>query len=333
MSTSGEPEIIYSEIQLKCGTCDAYVDTEDLFCANCGAEAPETGHKLESTDKFKHSYGCPGCGASMNYDADVQNLACPFCGNQKVQKEKSQKSAKPKWVIPFQIDRTLAQNTLRAWLGKSFWRPKNLASMATITKINAVYVPYWCFKADTLTYWTADSSYVPWSARSSWRPIAGEHSDRYDGIMVGASSALTIQETLNLCPYYLEDCRTFEDFDFSDWLVELAKVPRKFARPQARLQLEERERKACRKYVPGKCRNMKVNVRLHSLEGRIVMLPVWILSYQYKDHSYRFLINGQTNQCTGTAPTSYWKLFLVIAGGGMIAFIVLLLIGMLMAAA
>ena len=62
------------------------------------------------------------------------------------------------------------------------------------------------------------------------------------------------------------------------------------------------------KYVPGNCRNLKVNVRVEGLTGEPVLLPVWIMAYRYKDQVYRFLVNGQTGQCTGTAPTSYRKI-------------------------
>ena len=43
-----------------------------------------------------------------------------------------------------------------------------------------------------------------------------------------------------------------------------------------------------------------------------MLLPVWIMAYRYKDQVYRFLVNGQTGHCTGTAPTSYRKIAAVI---------------------
>jgi hypothetical protein len=39
-----------------------------------------------------------------------------------------------------------------------------------------------------------------------------------------------------------------------------------------------------------------------------VLLPIYIMAYRYKGHVYRFLVNGQTGRCTGTAPTSYLKI-------------------------
>ena len=72
--------------------------------------------------------------------------------------------------------------------------------------------------------------------------------------------------------------------------------------------LENLESQACRQFVPANCRNLKVNVRVEGLTGEPVLLPVWIMAYRYRDQVFRFLVNGQTGRCTGTAPTSYRKI-------------------------
>jgi hypothetical protein len=65
--------------------------------------------------------------------------------------------------------------------------------------------------------------------------------------------------------------------------------------------------------VPGNCRNMKVNVRVQDLTGQPALLPIWIFAYRYRDRLFRFLVNGQNGQCTGTAPTSMKKVAAVSA--------------------
>jgi hypothetical protein len=89
-------------------------------------------------------------------------------------------------------------------------------------------------------------------------------------------------------------------------------VQRKYARPLAQQGLEALEMQACRKYVPGNCRNLHVNVLLQGLTGEPVLLPVWIMAYRYQERVFRFLANGQTGRCTGTAPTSYHKIAAVV---------------------
>ena len=96
-------------------------------------------------------------------------------------------------------------------------------------------------------------------------------------------------------------------------VFEQFRVQRKYARPLARQGFENLVRQECTQYVPGRCRNLKVNVQLEGLTSEAVLLPVWIMAYRYQDHVYRFLLNGQTGKATGQAPTS-WKKVLTVVG-------------------
>ena len=45
----------------------------------------------------------------------------------------------------------------------------------------------------------------------------------------------------------------------------------------------------------------------------VVLLPLWIAAYRYQDKTFRFLVNGQTGEVQGEAPTSWFKVVMVIA--------------------
>ncbi len=215
--------------------------------------------------------------------------------------------------MPFAIDHRTADQITRKWLGTGWLRPSDLSDAAVITKMAAVYVPYWVFRVDTHTYWTADTSQTPPGTRGDWFPLAGEHSHSYAGIIIGASAALTPQETFALCPFHLNAAVPPDQVDLENVIVEHFSVPRKYARPLARSSVEEFERQAiAQKYVPARSRNVHVNVMLTGLASEPTLLPVWIMAYQYKEKTYRFLINGQTGEPFGTKPTSYRKIFLIV---------------------
>lgn len=308
----------------KCTVCGGLIDEEDLFCANCGTEAPQrdrTGASLVAQGTT-HSFLCAGCGASMAYDAAVQTLRCPFCGSEQLAAEPAGKSLAPQRVVPFAVGHDQATTILRQWLGRGFWRPGDLASAAVVDKMAAVYVPYWIFAARTFTYWTADTSQTPPFARGDWCPLAGEHRGQYSGLLVGASGVLTASETAALGAFDLGAAQPPGDVPTTGAIVEQFRVPRKYARPLAEQGLEELDRQACQAYVPGRCRNLQVNVRLEGLTSEPVLLPVWVMAYRYRDRVYRFLINGQTGHATGQAPTSWAKVALVVA---IVALVILML--------
>lgn len=317
-----------SDVLTKCPVCQALVDEEDLFCANCGAEAPQQeGHSAPPAREFTHKFECAGCGASMSYDASAGTLRCPFCGSDQLVEKESSKEVAPQRVVPFSVPRDAAVASMRNWLGQGFWRPGDLRERAMVVDMTAVYVPYWVFEAETHTYWTADTSQTPPGASGDWFPLSGEHHGHYEGVLIGASSALMPAETAALCPFDLAQGVDPSQVDLNNVIVEQFSVARKYARPLARQGLEDREQNACQgQYVPGNARNVKVNVRIEGLTSEPVLLPVWIMAYRYGEELFRFLVNGQTGRATGRAPVSWRKIgaviglvLLVIVGGAILA--------------
>jgi hypothetical protein len=321
------------DIISKCDVCGSLVDEEDLFCANCGTEAPkreaEGDRPADSARVARHNFECSGCGASMSYDAAAEALRCPFCGSVDMRQKEDAKILAPNRVVPFQITRHEADAKMRSWLGRGFWRPGDLARQAQVVKMTPVYVPYWVFNATTHTYWTADTSQTPIGARGDWCPLSGEHRGSYSGLLIGASGALAPRETAAICPFDLSAGQPPDEVDLENVTVEQFSRPRKYARPLARQGLEQSEAAACQShYVPGRARNVHVNVRIESMSSEPVLLPVWIMAYRYRDKLFRFLINGQTGRATGQAPISLKKVFVALGIAAAVVLFVLLLMAL-----
>jgi hypothetical protein len=222
------------------------------------------------------------------------------------------KTLSPRRVVPFRVTRDEAVAALRLWLGRGFFRPGGLAQEASVLAMTPVYVPYWVFEARTHTYWSADSSQTPPGAFGDWYPMTGEHRGSYAGLLIGASGVLTPRETQAICPFDLSAGVAPEEVDLDNVTVEQFALPRKYARPLARQGLAQNESDACAAYVPGRSRNLHVNVLIEGMSSEPVLLPVWILAYRYRDRVFRFLANGQTGRATGTAPLSVGKVLAVV---------------------
>jgi len=264
---------------IKCEVCDSLIDEEDLFCANCGTEAPQRDRPERVHDTARQAtcnFECSGCGASMSYDAGAGSLRCPFCGSVDLREQKDAKILAPSKVVPFAVSRDAADAAMRQWLGNGFFRPGDLAREAAVVKMTPVFVPYWIFHAKTHTYWTADTSQTPAGASADWYPMSGEHHGSYSNLLIGASGALAPGETS--------------------------------------AAIEHLEAQACdAAYIPGRARNIHANVRIESMSSEPVLLPVWIMAYRYQDRVFRFLVNGQTGRATGQAPTSWAKVLGIAA--------------------
>ncbi len=298
----------------RCGVCRSYMDDEDLFCANCGTENPSADRSAKQLTHVAshHTFDCASCGASMSYDASAQALRCPFCGSTKMEKREGVRAIQPDGVVPLAISRERAESTLRDWLGRGFWRPADAARASQIGEIASVYVPFWVFDAKAHSMWTADSSPAPPGSRGDWYPLSGDNRAEYNEVLVGGSSILTPNEIAAIAPFQLNALVSNSQVDLENAIVEAFKLSRKLARPLARGAIESLEQQACQRHVPNRVRNLKVNVKIESMRGRPLLLPVWILAYRYKDNVHRVLINGQTGKIAGSAPFSYGKLSIVL---------------------
>ncbi|MEM7474423.1 MAG: hypothetical protein AAF483_05465 [Planctomycetota bacterium] len=317
------------ELMHRCGVCRCYIDQEDLFCANCGTENPyaDTKAKKLAHEATHHSFDCQGCGASMNYDASAQALRCPFCGGTKMEKRAVTQHVKPDAVLPFSIDAVKAEGILREFLSKGFWRPDDAAQSSTIGEVTEIFVPYWVFDATTKTKWTADSSPAPPGSRGDWYPVSGDHARSYKGLLIAGSSVLTLDETESISPFNIANVLAPTEVDLENVTYEEFRVPRKLARPQARGAIEQLERQHCARLVPNRHRNVHVNVRISDMQGYPMLLPVWIMAYQYKNKVFRVLINGQSGKIAGAAPFSYAKVGVI----ALVVATVLITIGVIVA--
>jgi hypothetical protein len=263
----------------------------------------------------------------MSFDARAGSLRCPFCASVDMVPQQDAKVLSPRRVVPFRLSREEAVAAMRKWLGRGFFRPGGLSEQASVVQMQPVYVPYWVFEATTHTYWTADTNRTPPGARGDWYPLSGEHHGRYENLLIGASGALAPGETSRICPFNLAEGVATEEVDLENVTVEQFSVPRKYARPLARSGLEQAEAQACAAaHVPGRARNVHVNVRIESMSSEPVLLPVWIMAYRYREKVYRFLVNGQSGQPTGQAPVSWLKILILAA---VILTAVLILLGIL----
>jgi predicted RNA-binding Zn-ribbon protein involved in translation (DUF1610 family) len=314
---------------VRCEKCREHLDEEDLFCPSCGHEAPVSGKNPEHEPAGRiqvHRFECTGCGATLTWELEVQGLKCAFCGRAELEQHEIVSVPAPRLIVPFQIDQTRAWTTFRNWLGRGFYRPGDLLLESKVTEMRGVYLPYWAFSVECHLYWTADSNFTPPGAKAEWTPQFGEHITRYTHRLIPASGALTSYEIGKLGDWSVDKAVPYAPELLRDTPAEAFSLTRKRARALAFQGFEQQVKADCTPQVPGtRRRNLKVNPLYTGAEAWPVLVPVWILAYEYRKHRYRFLINGQTGKIEGTAPVSPWKV-LGVVGGVVLVFVLLVLL-------
>jgi hypothetical protein len=85
------------------------------------------------------------------------------------------------------------------------------------------------------------------------------------------------------------------------------------AAQESRERMEQKIRAMCASQVPGDThRNLQVQSEFSGQTFKHVLLPVWLVSYDYGSRSFQVLVNGVTGQVAGEHPWSFWKIFFLI---------------------
>ena len=113
--------------------------------------------------------------------------------------------------------------------------------------------------------------------------------------------------------------------DLTNVTVEQFTITRGHARPLAQDALEALEAGAVAREIPGRLRNVHVNVLMEGATSRAALAPIFVMAYRYKGRVYRFLLNGQSGRSTGSAPISKAKVSLAVAGA-VVMFVLLILL-------
>ena len=87
--------------------------------------------------------------------------------------------------------------------------------------------------------------------------------------------------------------------------------------------MDEKLRDLCAAQIPGDTyRDLQVAADYSAQTFKHVLLPIWLLSYQYGAETYRIIVNGVTGSVGGKYPKSWIKISLLV----LMILIVLLLV-------
>jgi hypothetical protein len=300
---------------------------------------------------------CQDCGADIIVEAGAQTARCSYCGGKRLVEEALPPDVLlPEALLPFNFDGKNAEERFRKWLaGEGFWgrlwvrlfRPAALQARASVNDLHGVYVPFWTYDTHAQSNWTAQAGYyyyvsVPYRTakggmgvrqerRIRWVWTSGVRRDHFDDWLVCASrpfysgqlQALMTQiepfPTRALVPF---DAKYLAGFRAERYSVDL-KAGWDIALRGIHTELHAR----CGRDVPGDTHRMlQVASNFWGQSFKHVLLPVYVMSYRFKDQPFNVLINGSTGEVRGKAPLSWVKItILSVSMAAIIALIIVLI--------
>jgi hypothetical protein len=334
-----------------CRHCGGPVEPLDKFCGACGAEQPAAAVVHEPAVEQKR-FRCQNCGAEVAVDPDQRSYTCAFCDSSYVVEFTPEQTDRqpPEFVIGFAVTPEQAMERFRRWLAQSAWfRPGDLKTAKIAEKLRGVYLPFWSFSMlaqsrwsasigehwyRTETYTTTQNGKTVTKTRTvqetEWWPLSGRHHRYYSGYLVSGSRGLSQQEADRIKPFHLAALKRYEPYFLAGWLSEEYSVERDQALATCQQEFYRREQQNVAATLPGDThRNLRVETRFGDINSDLILLPVYLLSYRYRDKLYRFLLNGQTGKTAGDKPLS-WRKILLAVGAGIAAVLLVILLFSLM---
>ena len=318
--------------------------TQQVFS---GGQGPEMTLKVifEQDDiNVVKSFECPFCGAKVEYDPATRIQTCAYCGSQMIIEGYSgDNNSQPQGIIPFVVDENRAQELFRKWMGSKFPRFGDFSNKNVVGKLRGVYIPYWIFDVDVCSNWNAEAGYdsYDWETQDSsgnpddaakaeshirWESVSGQHSSRYEDIMINASIISEEYDLGSILSSPLNLMRPYNPNFLAGRSVEKAEISVDEAMNELQKLLYEREVEECRRMVPGEShRNLRVGWEKIDWSHQLILVPVWTAACRYKDKTYRFLANGVTGAVAGEAPKQN------MSGCGCVSFLILVVLVGIMA--
>ncbi len=335
-----------------CLQCGCPVEAGDSFCPACGSPQSAAAPAAEPAVVQRH-FRCENCGAEVGVDADQRSYTCAFCDSTYVVEFTPDETDRqpPEFVIGFRVTLEQAQEKFRQWLtGNQWFRPGDLRFAKIEEKLKGVYLPFWSFSMLAESSWSADVGEYWWRTETytttdkdgktvtktrrvretEWWDLRGDHHHYYSGYLVSGSRGLPQEYADRIKPFQLPALKRYRPDFLAGWLSEEYSVERDQALGVCQQEFQSREQQSVAAHLPGDTyRGLRVATRFSRINSDLILLPIYLLSYRYRDKVYRFLINGQTGKVAGDKPLS-WRRIAVAVGVGVLAVaLVVLLVNLL----
>ena len=325
-------QLVLGDAPVNCPGCGDPVDVGENFCGVCGRDLRDLQAKGAPGDDRRQSLSCQACGAALSVDEQIRSVVCPFCKSPQVVEVPDQ-GVDPEFILGFANTEDVARERFGRWVRKGgLTVPGDLARAATLSDVRGVYVPFWSFsvRADTEyscrigEYWYRTETYTTivngkvvtrtrTVRETEWFPFSGTYHGYHNRYLVSGSKGLSQKLADAIMPYELGALHRFQHSFLAGWMAEEPSVEQDAAYEVSNGYFLGEERKRVAAFLPGDTqRGLEVRTSFSQATSDLILLPLWILVYDYRGKQHRFVMNGQSGAMSGTRPKVYWKIVVIV---------------------
>ena len=324
--------ISYSATQRRL-TCPYCGRAQEIAAEEVGQAAAEFEFTLETMEQARYGWGeerrelvCESCGAVVTVAPDVLTSTCAFCGSNRVLARNATGDVlRPTSLIPFVVDQARCHAQVTEWLGRGWMHPPELRHVRALREMAGVYLPFWTFDAHVRADWKAEvgtarteryrsggewktRTVIDWHWRSGRVPLPiNDH--------LGPGTARVSRVILRkVAPFDLHGLVEYDPGYLAGWQAKTYDVLLPQAWEIAKEEMRERAKRACYSDTGSShVRNFRMTADFADERWRYVLLPVYLASYHFDDHTFQVMVNGQTGEVAGQKPVAWLRVWLAIA--------------------
>ena len=286
-------------------------------------QAQAQGEALPQEAPEQTEFVCNACGAKLVTDSHTAATFCAFCGSPALVGKRLTEQFQPQYMIPFKYSRKSAEEAFIQWAGKGKWTPFGFVSKKNVQKMTGLYVPFWLFNINatidakgtaTKSHYRGDDEIVESfnferKAQLYWNNVPLDGETRIDDALMEAIEPFDFEA---LMPYDYRYLPGFYADRYDQTPQDLSGRATKRGIDGINQALNSSLKGTYDRFT------IKENLsRIDSMEANYALLPVWFLSYKYRNKYYYFAMNGQTGEVAGQVPVSPVKkmmFFFIVLG-------------------
>ena len=291
----------------------------------------------------KRTVQCQSCKAVSVFDPGRVGQNCDFCGSPALVDYTSIKAPiRPQSLLAFKITEGHVREQIRRWYAGKWLAPGALKRRAMVDRVHGIYIPYWTFDAHAVCPWTAEAGHYYYTTETyrdnqgrtqqrqvrhvRWEPASGEVRHFFDDEPVPGTTGVSHDLLAGVEPFPTGELVPYSTAYVSGFVVEQYQIVLADAAQRSQAAMTEQLRQMCASQVPGDThRNLHIRPSFSGQTFKHILVPIWLLTYNFKSHPYQMVVNGYTGQMAGEYPKSWVKIALLVLAAIIVLIVILML--------
>ena len=313
--------------KLKCRHCSSVFDVDDYDADNKAIENEFADAKL---------FTCKNCGAELISTNDEAVSYCSYCGSEAVLESRISDFKKPRYIIPFRIDKKECKKIYEKALANKQYVPKEFKDPEFIDRFRPFYIPYWMYQIRF-----RDDSFDLKGSKSYTRG-SYDYYEEYDvkaqikdkgiyGVPYDASRNFDDSIAENIAPFNKKDMVDYKTGYLAGMYADSPNVSAETYKEDVMEKATEMAVNDLEESFGGMHLQLPKKKKLQEfLQTRYdgedtLFVPVWFLTWKKGDRVAYAVVNGQTGKIHVDLPADISRFVLFTLGLAAVIFVLLTL--------